>query len=67
MKQTVMKSSIQVWLGKRLVGPQHHSKKGESKGFFVSNQSFLLAALKLLFKPTCNKALWERDSKTPLS
>jgi hypothetical protein len=31
MKQTVMKSSIQVWLGKRLVGPQHHSKKGERK------------------------------------
>jgi hypothetical protein len=36
--------------------------------FFLSNQSFLLAALKLLlFKPTCNKAPWEGDSKTPLS
>jgi hypothetical protein len=36
----------------------------------VSNQSFLLAALKLLlllFKPTCNKAPWERDSKTAFS
>jgi hypothetical protein len=44
MKQTVMKSSIQVWLGKRLVGPQHHSKKGESKQKWYMHSCVLLAS-----------------------
>jgi hypothetical protein len=43
MKQTVMKSSIQVWLGKRLVGPQHHSKKGESKRKWYTHSCIFLA------------------------
>lgn len=44
MKQTVMKSSIQVWLGKRLMGPQHHSKKGESKQKWYTHSCVLLAS-----------------------
>ena len=43
MKQTVMKSSTQVWLGKRLVAPQHHSKKGESKQKWYTHSCVLLA------------------------
>ena len=44
MKQTVMKSSIQVWLGKRLARLQHHSKKGESKQKWYTHSCVLLAS-----------------------